>query len=118
MPDSNDSTSDREIKLPIIKFWHDFDYNSHEINSSDQDYNIPYISHDKQEFKRESKLQSFIQDILINVFSNNIYSPDEIKFGPQDLRNKDADIVMTIKSKKGKVKRLIDIEVKNPKVLN
>jgi hypothetical protein len=118
MPDSNDSTSDREIKLPIIKFWHDFDYNSHEINSSDQDYNIPYISHDKQEFKRESKLQSFIQDILINVFSNNIYSPDEIKFGPPDLRNKDADIVMTIKSKKGKVKRLIDIEVKNPKVLN
>ena len=65
MPDSNDSTNDREIKLPNIKFWHDFDYNSHEINSSDHDYNIPYISQDKQEFKRESKLQSFIQDIFL-----------------------------------------------------
>ena len=117
MSNSNDSTNDRDIKLPNIK-WDDFDYNSHAINSSDQDYKIPYISQDKQEFKREFKLQSFIQDILKNIFSNNIYSADEIDFGPSDLTNKDADIVMTVKTKKGKAKRLIDIEVKNPKVLN
>jgi len=118
MSNSSDSTNDRDIKLPKIKLWDDFDYNSHAINSSDQDYKIPYISQDKQEFKRELKLQSFIQDILKNIFSNNIYSADEINFGPPDATNKDADNVMTVKTKKGKVKRLIDIEVKNPNVLN
>ena len=103
-----------------LLFWKDFQssYENHEIDSFIKQYDFPNINQNIKKLNSESSLQSFIKDILNNVFSYNILKDEnkQIEFGPSET-NEDADIVMNL-IKNGDKKRLIDIEVKNPPVLN
>ena len=111
----------RETILPDkILRWKNFEnsFKEHDVDSSIKQFDLPNINPNIKRLESESSLQSFIKDVLNNIFSNNILSEEneQIEFGPSE-RNEDADIVMNSLKRNENKKRLIDIEVKNPPVL-
>ena len=102
--------------LPTIQFWNDFD--AIEIDDTQKMYKKPSINLAARNFSQELPLQQLIIEILNEIFEKILWENGKFKsskFSSSLTEQSDADVILYDDIYNlDKVKKIIDIEVKNP----
>ena len=116
--EASNQVKNKNICLPKIQFWNNFD--EIEIDDTQKIYEEPSINLMAPHLSHELPLQQLIIEILNEIFEKSLWENGKFKsskFSSSLTEQSDADVILyddIYNLDKDKVKKIIDIEVKNP----